>query len=303
MNDLRKLDLNLLVIFEEIYTAGNISHAARRLGLSQPTISNSLTRLRGSLDDQLFTRGKRGVVPTPRAEQLIGPVREALQAIKSGVAEIDEFDPATTKRNFRMVLLDQLEPILIPPIVRDIQAYRSITLETLPIANTSVAEGLSDGSLDIALSTFVSDLEEMHCEAIGSANVVMVARKNHPAIDNEITMELFESLGHMALPTKLRAMSRLDEFLKHKNISRQIVYTVTKFWSFPHILAHTDLIAMLPGDFAVEAAKYFEIEIYPLPFELPEQQVYMTWKKAIDNDPAHIWLREKIRSAVSLSSS
>ena len=239
MNDLRKLDLNLLVIFEEIYTAGNISHAARRLGLSQPTISNSLTRLRGSLDDQLFTRGKRGVVPTPRAEQLIGPVREALQAKKSGVTEVDEFDPATTKRNFRMVLLDQLEPILIPPIVRDIQANRSITLETLPIANTSVAEGLSDGSLDIALSTFVSDLEEMHCEAIGSANVVMAARKNHPAIDNEITMELFESLGHMALPTKLRAMSRLDEFLKHKNISRQIVYygdeiLVVSSYSCPH---------------------------------------------------------------------
>ncbi len=109
-------------------------------------------------------------------------------------------------------------------------------------------------------------------------------------------MEMFQSLGQIALIPKLRAMSSLDEVLRHKGIDRHIVYTVSKFWSFPHILATTDLIALLPGDFARCAAQYYPLEIYDAPFELPEQQIYMTWKKGRNNDPGHRWLRQQISS-------
>lgn len=297
MDDLRKLDLNLLVVFEAVYSAGNISHAAKLLGLTQPTISNALSRLREGLDDQLFTRAGRGVEPTPRAMQMIGPVREALQMIKGGVSPNDDFDPKTTKRNFRMVLLDQLEPVLMPPLIRKIQDYQSITLETLHVATTPVKEGLSDGSLDIVLSTFVSGVDEIECEEIGTASIVMVARKDHPKINGEISMKQFQTLGQIALIPKLRAMSSLDEVLRHHGIERHIVYTVNKFWSFPHIIASTDLIAMMPGDFAKCAAQYYPLEIYPAPFDLPRQQIYMTWKKGRNNDTGHRWLRKQIIKA------
>lgn len=295
--NLRQIDLNLLVIFEAIYSSGNISHAAKSLGMSQPTISNALTRLRDTVGDSLFTRAGRGVEPTPKAIQMIGPVREALQMIQTGVSNPGAFDPATTKRHFRMVLLDQLEPILMPPIIRQIQAYDTITLETLHVWKTPVIERLNDGSLDLLLSTYISDLGDFNCTSLGIADVSIVARKEHPAIDGEVTLEQFQTLGHMALVQELRNLTRTDELLRAMEINRHIAYTVTKFWSFPHILTHTDLIAMLPTDFARLAAQYYPLTVYPTPFEMPKQKVYMTWKKNRDNDPGHLWLREQVMMA------
>lgn len=295
--DLRKLDLNLLVTFEAIYTAGNISHAAKRLNVSQPTISNALARLRDTVGDPLFIRSGRGVAPTPRATGMIGPVRDALQMIQSGFGDDERFDPSTTRRNFRIVVLDMLEPILMPPLVRAVQDYRSVTLEMLPVMDFPIAEGLNDGSLDLALTTFDPQHGDIECEQVGAAKIVIVARKGHPRIKGEMTPALVSEIGHVALIPKIRALSRVDEVLRYAKIDRHIVYMVTRFWSFPHILANSDLIAMMPGDFAAHAALFYPLDIFPVPFEFPEQHIYMIWKKRHGLDPGHTWLREKIVEA------
>lgn len=295
--DLRKLDLNLLVVFEAIYSAGNISKAAKTLKVSQPTISNALARLRETVEDPLFVRKGRGVSPTPRASSMIGPVRAALEMIQHGVVAQDEFDPHKSPRCFRIVILDLLEPTLMPPIVRAVQDHRAVTLEILPVLDYPVAEALEDGSIDLLLSTFDPQLEGVRCEQVGAAKMVVVARKGHPKIDGEITQKLLGEIGHVALIPKMRAMSRVDEALQFAQIKRHIVYTVTKFGSFPHILATTDLIAMMPGDFAEKAAQFYPLEIYPPPFEFPEQQIYMIWKEGQNHDPGGAWLRKKIIEA------
>ncbi len=171
---LRNIDLNLLVVFEAIYTAGNISHAAKLLNLTQPTISDALARLRDTVDDPLFVRAGRGVEPTPKAMQMIGPVRDALRMIQSGVGKNAEFDPALTPKHFRLLLLDQLEPILMPPVVHQIQNFRTVTLEILPYVSTRIEAGLNDGNLDLALSVYTNELTEFSCERIGKADLVSV---------------------------------------------------------------------------------------------------------------------------------
>ena len=297
MDDLRNLDLNLLVIFEAVYSAGNISHAAKGLGMSQPTISNALNRLRDVLNDPLFVRKGKGVEPTTKAVSMVGPVREALQMIRSGVSEGVEFDPETNRRHFRLVMLDQLEPVLTPPLVKRIQAFRNVTLEMLPISTEPVIDGLNDGSLDLMLAPHFPEAKEIEQETIGRADVVMIARNDHPEIRGSVSLEQFQRLGHIALIDKLRAMTRMDEFLRHAQISRHIAYKSSKFWSFPHILANSDLIAILPGDFARTAARYFPLQICEMPFQVPEQQIYMIWKANRTNDTSHQWLRREIRMA------
>ncbi|MEO0328154.1 MAG: LysR family transcriptional regulator [Pseudomonadota bacterium] len=297
MDVIRKFDLNLLVVFEAIYSTGNITQAAKKLGLSQPTISNALTRLRNSFDDPLFLRKGHGVIPTSKANQLIGAVRRSLQTIRSEVSVEKEFDPATTKRNFRILILDQLEPILVPPIVKVIENYNSVTIDALPVSTTPIAEDLCNGNIDIALTTYISGLDELQCETIGRANVVVVARKGHPRLASGLTLENFCRIGQIALPLKLRVLSRVDEFLRQNKIERHVVYTVSKFWSFPHIISSTDLIAIMPGDFAAIASRYYPIEIFDLPFEMPEQQIYMSWTDNNTSDSGHIWLREQFLRA------
>jgi len=297
MTDLRKIDLNLLVVFETIYSCGNISHAAKKLGLTQPTISNSLARLRETLDDRLFLRANQGVEPTSKASQMIGSVRQALQMIENQVTNNGIFDPSVSKRHFKLLLLDQLESVLIPPLIRLVQNSKTITFEALPISTTPALNSLSSGSADLALTTYISGLDELECEVVGTAGVVVIARQGHPEIGEELTMDNFRTIGHMALPYAMRTLSRVDEALRHLKIERHIVYTAAKFWSFPHIISTTNLISLMPGDLASIAAKMYPIKIYPVPFDLPEQQVYMSWVKSNSADPAHIWLRNQISTA------
>lgn len=297
MNNLRKFDLNLLVVFEAIYDSGSISHAAKQLNQSQPAISNALSRLRHGVDDPLFVRTRHGMEPTQKAKEMIYPVQEALQQLRSGLSLEDSFDPAVTKRVFRLVMLDHLEAVLMPRLTKKIQDYRSITLESIPLASVSIADRFNDGSLDLLLSTFVSDPPDLECEAMELVELVVIAKKGHPKIDGTLTLDQFVSQGHVALPRNLRTMSRIDEYLFHHKIERHVVYSVSKMWSFPNIVANTELLAILPRNFAMMAAQVFSLDVYPLPFEVPLQDTYMFWKKSRTNDPGHRWLREEILKA------
>ncbi|WP_440959188.1 LysR family transcriptional regulator [Oceanicaulis sp. LC35] len=298
MANLKNLDLNLLVVFEAVYSCANISQAARRLGMSQPTISNALRRLRESLDDPLFVRAGRGVEPTTRAVQMIGPVRDALQLIQNGVAPEEHFDPASTSRHFRIVVLDAMEPIVMPHVIRQIQKFKTVSIENLGILNTPMNEGLNDGSLDLVISGFMLDSRETQCEALAPVHLSMVARKDHPDIEGEFTLDHFRKLGHVALLPQVRALSRLDEALRRFDIQRHVAYSVSKFWSFPHILMTTDLVAIMPTAFARAISRNYPLAIYDLPFDYPEERIYMTWKSSHTNDPAHKWLRAEIAVAL-----
>lgn len=297
MTDLRNLDLNLLIIFEAIYSSGNISHASKSLNVSRPTISNALTRLRDTLDDQLFVRAGQGIEPTPKAKQIIVPVREALQILQSGVGRTDEFHPDSTVRHFRIIMLDQLEAHLMPSVIKQIQDYKSVTLEALHIGNTSVIDGLMDDSVDLVLSIYVPEIDELNRQEIGKVDLAVIARKEHPKINGAVTLDQFKTLNHVGLPTRLRSLAKVDEELRHMGIERHFVYTISKFWSFPFIVENTDLIAMVPEDFARIAVKSFNIEMYPLPFKVTSQRLYMTWKKSRENDPGLKWLRERVLNA------
>ena len=299
MSVLKKLDLNLLIVFEAVYSAGNISHAAKSLGMSQPTISNALSRLRDSLEDPLFVRAGRGVTPTPKAVQMIAPVREALQMIEGGVSPGDQFDPTASNRHFRMVVMDGVEPIIMPHLIRQVQAYKSVTFENLAISNTPMSDGLNDGSLDLVIANFLADAQDTHCEPLGSPHLSIVARNNHPAIEGEFTLKHFQSLGHIALTPRMRALSRMEEGLRTLNIGRHVVYSVNKFWSFPHVLMTTDLVAILPTAFARVISRNYPLALYDLPFTYPEELIYMTWKTSRTNDPGHRWLREEIVAALT----
>ena len=298
MSGLKNLDLNLLIVFEAVYSSGNISQAAKRLGMSQPTISNALGRLRDRLDDPLFVRAGRGVEPTPKAVQMIGPIREALQMIEGGVAPGDHFDPTTSTRHFRIVVMDGVEPIVMPHLIRQVQAHKSVTFENLAISNTPMSDGLNDGSLDLVIASFLADSHDTHCEPLGTPHLSVVARKDHPAIDGKFTLAHFQSLGHVALTPKLRALSRMEEGLRTLNIDRHVVYSVNKFWSFPHVLTTTDLIAILPTAFARIVSRNYPLALHELPFTYPEELVYMTWKTSRTNDPGHRWLRGEIVKAL-----
>jgi DNA-binding transcriptional LysR family regulator len=290
--NLKNLDLNLLVVFEAIYSAGNISHAATQLALSQPAVSNSLARLRELLNDPLFVRAKRGVEPTMKAKSMIGPVREALGLIGTQLGSTGGDDPASYQRTFRISTMDILEPLMIPPFI-NLMAERApkVSIECVMTQPTLVQEVLA-GKLDVACFPYPVTSPEISIVAIGPTDGVIIARRNHPRIGTTLNASAMNDLAYVALSADLRGFTQIDRELLVHDIKRRVVTSVARAWSMPSIVADTDLVAVVPRAFAHYVAKAFDLVVHDFPFQMSDQHLYMMWNIKMDADPAHKWMRE-----------
>lgn len=292
--NLRKIDLNLLVIFEAIYATGSSSRAAERLSMSQPAVSNALGRLRDLIGDPLFVREPRGLKPTNKSHEIIRPVREALSVIDRQLASGDTIDLATYKRLFRIVIADPLEPIMMPSIVRTITSHApGVEIECIQ-ATARFAEDVRDGSIDLACFAFPVDTSDIVVKSLGPIDLVVVSRRDHPEIVKPLDVETFHRLPQVALGRELRGLTGVDKNLVAKGTARRTPYMAAKIWSMPPMIQRTDLIGLLPRRFAQEVADNFKLEIHEVPIELPEQYVYMIWHVNSEQDPGHKWLRDSM---------
>lgn len=292
--NLKQLDLNLLVAFEAIYSTGSISAAARRLGTSQPNVSNALSRLRRLVDDPLFVTARHGVEPTVRARQMIAPVREALDIVRSQVLRADAMDLATYERNFRIVVADPFEPVLMPPILREItERAPGVSIESVP-ATPRFAEELRTGTIDLACYSFPLNAPELVAVPIFAGNNVVISRRNHPLIGKMLDQRTLRLLRHIALVPELRSMFPMDNDLAAYGIRRRIVCAVNKFWSIPPVVEQSDLVCIVPDQFARVCARNFAVDLHEAPVRMSLTYGYVLWHVRSRKDPGHQWLRETI---------
>lgn len=295
--NLKNVDLNLLVIFEAVYSTGNISRAADRLGMSQPAVSNALSRLRELIDDPLFVRAPRGVEPTSKTRELINPVREALGLIGRHLDKGVDIDLASYKRIFRVIIVDALEPIIMPPVVRMmLEQAPGINIECVQ-GDGRFAEAIKGGTIDLACFAFPVDTTGFVVQPIAPLDLVVVSRRQHPGIDGSLDLDTFLQLPHIALGRELRGLSDIDKNLIARGKPRRVSYMASKIWSMPPMVERTDLVAILPRRFVEEVARNFELDVHELPIGLPEQFTYMLWHGNSELDPGHRWLRESMLQA------
>lgn len=297
--NLKNLDLNLLVVFEAIYSAGNISHAANQLAMSQPAVSNALARLRDLVGDQLFVRAKRGVEPTSKAKDMIGPVRNALGLIKRQFDGGDEIDFATYSRRFRILMIDVLEAILMPPVLKVItEKAPGIVIESLSGFRVEFANEIMSGTLDLGFYVFPVNAPEIVTVPVCPVDAVVVARRGHPKIGKTLDLETFRSLKQVTLTPELRALTHIDKDMAAHQVPRDVAYMVGRLWSFPAIIERSDLVGVLPRLFVEEIARNFDIAWYDPPIKISEQYLYMMWHRRNEHDPGHRWLRETFLAAI-----
>jgi DNA-binding transcriptional LysR family regulator len=292
--NLKHLDLNLLVVFEAVYSAGNISHAAGQLAMSQPAVSNALARLRDLLDDPLFVRAKGGVEPTTRAKALIEPIREALGLIGLHLGSPDTIDLASYRRTFRISTMDVLEPLLVPPLLNAIaKRAPGITIEGVA-SHPDIAQDVLAGTLDLACFAYPTKSPEISIVPIGPVDLVVIARRDHPLIGKRLDVPTMHGLLHVALTAELRSHAQVDRELLVHGIKRHVMMAVSRLWSVPSIVAETDLVGMVPRAFAEYVAANFDIAIHDLPVAISGQHLYLMWNKKMDGDGAHTWVRDHL---------
>ena len=295
--DLRKLDLNLLIVFETVYKTGSVSEAARVLGMTQPTVSNALARLRDHFSDQLFVRRDRSMKPTARARALLPPVKEALTTLRRGLSLETDFDLITADRRFRLLLHDFSVPSVLPPIIKALDdAQSSCSVEVITPDWSRPHEALTNGDADIMLDISLHDQPGVTLEPLMDGQAVCVVREAHPTIGHALSPEQFAENGHAVVEKEMRLHLPTARLVMAAGLERRVVAVVPNAASLTVTIATTNLIAIVPRRYAELVAPIYRLRILPVPFEYPKTKIFLGWATERADDPGLQWLRGLIRA-------
>jgi DNA-binding transcriptional LysR family regulator len=291
--NLRDIDLNLLVVFNQLLMDRRVSTTADKLGLSQPAVSNALKRLRVLLKDELFVRTARGMEPTPYALNLVEPMGYALDTLQNALNQRDSFDPVTSERTFTLGLTDIGEIYFMPTLMETLSRVAPrIKISTLRHNSGHLSEDMASGNVDIAVGLLPGLTTGFFQRRLFKQRYVCLFRQGHPTAHNPISLAQFKSLAHVGVTSANTGHSEVDEWLTRKGIARHIQLHVPHFVAVGHILQSSDLIATVPERFAQKCAEPFQLETSPLPFKLPDIAINLFWHAKYNREPANMWLRQ-----------
>ena len=286
------IDLNLLIVFDAVMQERNVTRAGQRLGLSQPAMSHALTRLRYMLKDDLFIRSPKGMLPTPRAEQLALPVRSALDGLQHSL-EPTQFIPSKATRSFRVAVDNYSAVVLVGPLAgRITKIAPEVTLEFRPSGTLKILDLLDRGELDLAIGPYLEQAERFSRQALLQDDFVLVLRKDHPATSTrELSMKRFAALSHLAISSVAYDTVFIDQALARRKLTRRVKLRAP-FLSAVRILVASEMVSVLQRRVAEELVRYRPLVIRPLPHPSPTLETAMIWPRWLDNQPPHRWLRE-----------
>ena len=290
--DIRNVDLNLLVALDALLAERSVSRAAVRLHLSQPAASALLARLRELFGDPLLLRSARGMLPTPRALELLGPVRQVLDEIDAIVQPRAAFDAASAEHTFTLSASDYVEYTLLPKLV-DYLEHKApgVRLVVRPLDVQTVAKQMESGEVDLCITGLQNASAGLHVRPLYTERIVSVVRCKHPGVGARLTLDKFCSLEHIQVSVRGSGFSALiDEALAALGRKRRARLTVPHFLLVPEIVARSDMISALPERLARGYAK--KLRIFEPPLEIKGFTVGEMWHERNQRDPAQQWLRE-----------
>jgi DNA-binding transcriptional LysR family regulator len=302
MTDISKLDLNLLVTLDTLLAERNVTHAARRLNLSQPAISTRLTRLRDLLGDPLLLPAQRGMIPTERALELQEPLHTALEGVRRVVAENSPFDPSTITATIAIAASDYVQYAILMPLLdvlrRDAPgikvAWRTIDTSML---DTQMARG----DVSLALSTPETAPETLRMRKIYREEYVAIARCDHPAIGRSLDLDSFCALDHVIVsPEGGGFEGPADDALAALGRKRNVALSAPGFLVVPEIVARSNMIALVPS--RVAQGRTGQIRMFEPPMPVTGFDMALIWHDRTTTHPLHRWLRDRITALIANAS-
>jgi len=302
---LSQIDLNLLVGLDTLLRERNVTRAAKRLGLSQSAMSHQLRRLREVFGDPLLVGGRGGMVTSPLAESLEGPVRRALLDLGRAIQGELSFDPATAERTFTIATTDVVELLGLPPLLELLSREApGIRVHGRPLGPESVT-GLQEGNVDLVIG---ADLERalgvplpgLRRRVLARTESACVVRRGHPMLkrtqdEGELRLEHYLELRHVHVePPGETGPNAIDDALAAQDLERDVVARVSRFVSGLFMVAASDLAMTLARGIAEPLAAMLSLELLDPPFALPDNMLVMTWHERFERDPASQWLRAAV---------
>lgn len=299
--NINSTDLNLLNVFHALARELSTTKAARSLGLSQPAVSHALARLRVMFNDPLFVRASRGLTPTSKAMEIMGPVEHILretEVLLQGVS----FDPAQEERVFKISTTDYFEVVALPKILKKISKVApGMKIITRPTQGELQKEELERGQLDLAIAGYFGELPEgYYQQLVFKDNFVCVGRKGNPYLKGELTINKYASAKHILISPQGDMKARSALALKKVKLEQNFQAGLSSFTAPGWIISESDLLLTCPEKLADSYGKYLPVVKAKLPMHLDGIKVVQVWHARHHHDKAHAWLRSLIKECCDI---
>jgi DNA-binding transcriptional LysR family regulator len=265
--------------------------------VTQPAMSNALAKLRAMFGDPLFVKTREGVAPTPKALELMHPIRTALAGMEEILSITGSFDPRTARTRLTVTATDYVNLVLMPKLVPYLEKNAPGLDLDIRVANRDMAnEWLEHGEIDFRIGWVRRPLAKLHTKTLYRDKFVCLVRKDHPVIKAKLTSDAYCSVPHVRI-----ALHRFMELTESGPIIDEAVAALGRrlrtavrapdYLSVPFIVAESDLIATVPQRLATPFLKILPIRMLQPPVALPELSISLFWHERTQQSALHRWFR------------
>lgn len=287
-------ELQLLYIFDAIMTERSVTRAADRLAMTQPAVSNAISRMRQVWNDPLFVRKGRNIEPTSYALSLWDQVGDPMFALTNAVSAT-QFDPASARRTFRIAVTDVIVEMIWRQLIELLEREApGVDVHAVPYTPEGSYDDLRSAHVDLAVGVLNQHDYSLRSTWLLDSGFVLAMRSDHPLAGRQITMEEFLEARHLLVTMSGDAHGSVDSYLDQKGQSRRIAATVNHFASVPQVLRESNLIAAVPELISQDCGFVDGLWMGELPFELDPTSLYLIWHARHDREPGIIWMRNHI---------
>jgi DNA-binding transcriptional LysR family regulator len=292
--ELKDIDLNLLVVFNELLVERSVSRVATKLGLSQPAVSNALGRLRKLVGEELFVRTSRGMDPTPHALTLAEPIADALSAIHATLNEATTFSASASKRRFSIGMTDIGEINFLPRLIEHLEKDApGVSVTTLRPRQEGIAAAMESGHVDMSVGT-LSGLSAGFFQRQLFKQPYVCLYKQGSAMDKaSLSLDDYCAADHVVVIPPGSAHAVVDEAIDSSGIQRKVRISLPHWTAVGHILGSSNerLIATVPQTYAKLCKEQFGLAYSAHPLKLPEYAVSLFWHEKFHREAGNKWLR------------
>lgn len=292
MRNLSRLNLNHLLTLDALLLEKNVTRAAERLHLSQPSVSVRLAKLRSVFKDPLLIPGAGGMIPTTRAEELRAPLRDALEKLQQAVQASAAFDPRKASNTWRIAAADYGGSIVLLPVLDSIRKEAPATrLAVSQVVPLQIERQLESGEVDLALQMTDDVGAGLHRQVLFEEQYVLVGRRGHPHLKRKLSIERFCALDHVIVsPDGGGFRGATDAILAPRGLERRVVLSVPHFFVAISAIRNSDIVGLVPARLVNPA----ELRVVTAPVKVPGYKMGLVWHDRSHRDPAHKWLRGMI---------
>jgi DNA-binding transcriptional LysR family regulator len=288
-----ELEAANLIALHVLLSERHVTRAARRLGISQSSMSHRLARLRQTFHDPLFTRSSSGLLPTPRAQAIEVPLRDALRALDAAVAPSRPFEPKDSHAVVSIAMPDLLAP-LMPRLVAGLTTEAPcVTVQLSPIV-AGLTQALATGRPSLAITPTQLVDDSVMARPLGETRFGVVGRRRHPAFRRPLTVARWLAYPHVIQRLGNDQTNTVDAELSRRGLRRRVAVEAPSFLTGLFIVASSDLLMNAPLPLVADAAATLGLATREAPLRLPAVRFSLCWHARFHADSAHRWARDRI---------